>query len=264
MHFLSQVFHFFTTSANWWGSDGILDRLALQAELSAVVVAIAGLIGVGLGFYLGHIGRGGFIAVNSANAARAVPSLALLTLLAIQPSIGFAGNGFLAAAITLVALAIPPILTNAYVAMRDVDPDLREASRSLGMSSAARFFKVEVPLALPLTIAGVRTAAVEVVATSTLAAFVTFNDLGEYIFSGLAQQDSVETFSGALLVAVLAGVTDLLVTGLFYFVTPVALRRGGSLRPEVRRGAIAGATSKALERIRQNQAVLEVAGSDAA
>lgn len=253
MHFLSEVFHFFSTAANWSGSNGILARLALQAELSIVVVVIASAIGVGLGFWLGHVGRGGFLAVNSANAARAVPSLALLTLLVIQPQIGFKLGGFLAAALTLVALAVPPILTNAYVGMRDVDADVREAARSVGMSARERFWRVEVPLALPLAIAGVRTAAVEVVATSTLAAYVTFNDLGEYIFAGLAQQDAVETFSGALLVAGLAGLTDLLLTGVFRLVTPQALRRGGALRPELHRGALAGATTRALARIRQQE-----------
>lgn len=255
MHFLSEVFRFFTTASSWSGSNGILARLALQAELSSIVVVLAAAIGVGLGFWLGHSGRGGFVAVNAANAARAVPSLALLTLLVILPQVGFKGGGFLAAAITLVALAIPPILTNAYVGMRDVDADVREAARAVGLSSRQRFWKVEVPLALPLAFAGVRTAAVEVVATSTLAAYVTFNDLGEYIFSGLAQQVPVETFSGALLVAVLAGMTDLVLTGIFRMITPPALRRGGALRPELRRGVLAGATTRALARIRQGEAI---------
>lgn len=234
MSFWPALGHFFTTSASWTGPDGIVHRVVVQAELSAIVVAVAGVLGIGLGFLLGHVGRGGFLAVNSANAARAIPSLALLTLLAIQPSIGLKAGGFLTAGITLVVLAIPPILTNSYVGMREVDADVREAARAMGMSGWQRFWKAEVPLALPLAVAGLRTAAIEVVATSTLAAYVTVNDLGEYIFSGLSTQNSAETVAGSLLVAVMALVTDLLLVGAYRLVTPLPLRRRrGPTRAEV-------------------------------
>ncbi len=209
MNFLSAVGHWFTTAANWEGPSGILARALAQLALSGLVILAAALIGIGLGFYLGHQGRGGFVAVNAANAARAVPSLALMTLLVIWPVISLRGGGFDAAFLTLLALAIPPVLTNAYIGMREVDPDLKEAARSLGMSSAQRFFRVEVPLAAPLALAGLRTAALEVVATSTLAAYVSYNDLGGFIFTGLNSNNAVESFSGALLVALLAGLTDL-------------------------------------------------------
>jgi len=147
-----------------------------------------------------------------------------LTLLVTWPVISLKGSGFYASFLALVALAIPPILTNAYVAMRGVDAELIEAAKAVGMSSWQRFIRVEVPLAAPLAVAGVRTAAVEVVATSTLAAYVTFNDLGDFIFAGLATNDAVESFSGALLVAVLAGCTDLAFLGLYRLVRPASLR----------------------------------------
>lgn len=236
MHFLSEVAHWFTTGSNWSGSDGVLDRLVLQIELSVVVVIAASAIGVAIGYALGHFRVGGFVAVNAANAARAVPSLALLTLLAIWPLVSLKGDGFLAAFITLVALAIPPVLTNAYVALREVDPDIIEAARSVGMSGLGRFLKVEVPLAVPLTVAGIRTAAVEVVATATLAAYVSFNDLGGFIFAGLNTNNSVETFSGAIVVALLAGLTDLTLLGLYHLLMPAPLRRTGASQPEMRRG----------------------------
>ena len=225
MSFLSSVVQWLTSSANWTGSDGIIVRAISQVELSAIVIGAAIILGVGIGFALGHSRRGGFFAVNAANAARAVPSLALLTLLVAWPAVSLKGNGFYASFLALVALAIPPILTNAYVAIRDVDADVIEAAKAVGMSSWQCFLRVEVPLATPLALAGVRTAAVEVVATSTLAAYVTFNDLGDFIFAGLSTNDVAESFSGALLVAVLAGCTDLTFLGLYRLALPNSFRR---------------------------------------
>ena len=224
MHFLAEVWSFLTTRANWSGSNGALDRLELQAELSCAVVGAASVVGVGIGFVLGFVSRGGLLAVNAANVARAVPSITLLTLLATVPAIGLNDGGFPTAAITLFALAVPPIVTNSYVGMREVDPEVREAARASGMTNWQRFFKVELPLALPLAVAGVRTAAVEVVATATLAAYVTYNDLGEFIFAGLDVNNTVEAFAGAVLVALLAAATDLLLFGIYRLVTPKPLR----------------------------------------
>lgn len=234
MSFWPALWSFFTTAANWSGSDGILERVGRQVELSAVVVAVAGAVGVGLGFLLGHLGRGSFLAVNSANAARAVPSLALLTLLAMVSFPGLRDGGSLTAGITLAALAVPPILTNAYVGMREVPAEVREAARAMGMGPWQRFRRAQVPLALPLAVAGLRTATVEVVATSTLAAYVTFNDLGEYIFAGLSTENTVEVVAGAILVALLALLADLLLVLLARLVLPAPLR------PTTRRGPPAG------------------------
>jgi osmoprotectant transport system permease protein len=229
MGFLTEVAQWLTSSANWSGSDGIVVRAVSQVELSAAVIGASIVVGVGIGFALGHTGRGGFFAVNAANAARAVPSLALLTLLVTWPVISLKSDGFYASFLALVALAIPPILTNAYVAMRGVDAEVIEAAKAVGMSSWQRFIRVEVPLAAPLAVAGIRTAAVEVVATSTLAAYVTFNDLGDFIFAGLATNDAVESFSGALLVATLAGLTDLTFLCLYRLVLPISSRRTDSI-----------------------------------
>ena len=225
MHFLSQVGHFI--AHHWGGSDGVWIRSLNQLELSGAVLLAAVVVGVGIGAALGHSGRGGFVVVNAGNAARAVPSLALLILLVLQPSISLRGKGFLAAFLALLALAVPPILTNAYVGVREVDPDVRAAARGMGMTATQVLWRVEAPLALPLVMAGVRTAAVEVVATATLAAFVSYIDLGSYIFAGLATQNHVETFAGGLLVAVLALVTDTVLAGVQWAVTPAGLRRSG-------------------------------------
>ncbi len=135
-------------------------------------------IGGGIGLVLGHTGRGGLVAVNAANAARAVPSLALLTLFAIVPWISLSWGGFLAAFLALVVLAIPPILTNTYVGIREVDADVRDAAKAMGLTGGQVLRTVELPLAVPVLMAGIRTASIEVVATSTLAAYVSYSDLG--------------------------------------------------------------------------------------
>jgi osmoprotectant transport system permease protein len=225
MHFLSQVFDWFTTSANWSGSQGIPQLFWHQLELSATVVATALALGGGLGVILGHTGRGGLVAVNAANAFRAVPTLALLTLLAIQPAISLKWNGFLASWLALTALAIPPVLTNTYVGMREVDADVRDAAKAMGLTGAQVLLRVEAPLAAPFVMAGVRTAAIEVVATSTLAAYVSFTDLGTYVITGLNTNNTVVAFSGAILVAVMAGMVAGVLGLLTRAVTPLPLRR---------------------------------------
>lgn len=224
MSFFDRLFHWFTSSANWSGSNGIPELFWRQLELSAVVVVTALIIGGGLGVVLGHTGRGGLVAVNAANAFRAVPTLALLTLLAIQPSISLKWGGFLASWIALTALAIPPILTNTFVGMREVDADVREAAKAVGLTGGQVLRRVEAPLAAPFVMAGVRTAAIEVVATSTLAAFVSYSDLGTYVISGLNTQNTVLSVAGALLVGVMAGVVALSLGLITRAVTPVPLR----------------------------------------
>jgi len=241
MHFLSQVLHWFTTGANWRGSSGIPELLWQTAKLSLAVVVTATIIGGGLGALAGHTGRGSIAAVNAANAARAIPTLALLTLLAIVPAISINWGGFLAAYLALVVLAIPPILTNTYVGMREVDADVREAASAMGMTGFQVFAKTELPLALPFIGAGVRTAAIEVVATSTLAAYVSYSDLGTYVISGLATQDNVEAFAGSILVAVLAGLVALALAGALRLLVPAPLRASHASRRREAPGLLASA-----------------------
>lgn len=225
MHFLSQVVDWFGTGANWTGSNGIPQLFVNQLKLSLAVVVAAFLIGGGIGAILGHTGRGALVAVNAANAARAVPTLALLTLFAIQPSISLKWGGFLASFLALLILAIPPILTNTYVGMREVDADVRDAARAMGLTGLQVFGRVEAPLAAPFVMAGFRTAAIEVVATSTLAAYVSYSDLGTYVISGLDSHDTVEAFCGAVLVAVTAALVALVLGVTQRLLTPAPLRR---------------------------------------
>jgi len=224
-HFVASVAGWLTTTANWKGSSGIPELVWRQAELSVAVVIGALVIGGGIGLVLGHTGRGGLVAVNAANAARAVPSLALLTLFAIVPWISLRWGGFLCAFLALVVLAIPPILTNTYVGMREVDAEVRDAAKAMGMTGGQVLRTVELPLATPFLMAGVRTASIEVVATSTLAAYVSYTDLGTPVISGLNTNNTVEAFAGALLVALLAAAAALGLGVLQWILTPLPLRR---------------------------------------
>ncbi len=160
-----------------------------------------------------------------------MPTLALLTLLAIQPSISLKWNGFLASFIALVVLAIPPILTNTYVGMREVDAEVRDAAKAMGLTGGQVLRGVELPLALSFMMAGIRTASIEVIATSTLAAYVSYSDLGTYVIAGLNSQDDVEAFSGAILVVVLAAVVAIGLSLVRRVLTPEPLRaRAATLR----------------------------------
>ena len=208
MRLIGDVARWFADPANWQGSHGIPVRVAEHLELSGLAVAVGILAAVPLALYLGHVGRGGFIAINIANIGRALPSLALLAFaLPLAFSLGL-GLGFWPTLLALVPLAIPPILTNTFVAVRGVDRDVVEAARGMGLSEAQILRSIEVPLGLPLMLVGIRTAAVNVVATATLGALVAGGALGRFIVDGLALQEYDQLFAGALLVALLAIATE--------------------------------------------------------
>jgi len=232
VHFFDQTASWFGQGTHWSGPNGIPLLFAHQLELSVAVVAAALVVGGGVGLLLGHFGRGALVAVNAANAARAVPTLALLTLFAIIPSISLTWGGFLASFLALLILAVPPILTNTYVGIREVDADVRDAASGMGMSARQVMLGVELPLAVPFVATGVRVAAIEVVATSTLAAYVSYADLGTYVISGLDTNDTVEAFCGAVLVAATAALVAVVFGRIQRLVTPVPLRgrAGGLLR----------------------------------
>jgi osmoprotectant transport system permease protein len=176
-------------------------------ELSGLAVVVACAIALPIGMYLGHTGRLAFLVVSIANVGRAMPSLALLALSIPVAAAWFGiqnGLGFWPTFLALVPLAIPPILTNAYIGVRSVDRDVIEAARGMGLSEAGILRRIEVPLALPLVLAGMRTASVNIIATATLGALVAGGGLGRYIVDGLGLQEYDRLFAGALLVALLA------------------------------------------------------------
>ncbi len=208
MNLLVDTLRWFVDAAHYRGSDAVQLRLLEHVELSGLAVIVSAAVALPIGLYLGHTGRLGFVAVNIANLGRALPSLALLALaLPVAFSLGL-GLGFWPTLFSLIPLAIPPMLTNAYVGVRAVDPDVIESARGMGLSEAGILRRVEVPLALPLILAGMRTAAVNVVATATLGALVAGGGLGRYIVDGLGLQEYDRLFAGALLVAALAIVVE--------------------------------------------------------
>jgi len=208
MSFLLQVFSWLAAPEHWAGSDGIPNRLAEHVLISGVTIVAAVLLALPIGVLFGHTGRGGFLAINVANLGRAMPSLALLALmLPVALSLKL-GLGFWPTFFALVPLGIPPVLTNSYVAVRQVDPDVIEAARGMGLRELQVLRTVELPIAAPLIIAGVRNSAVAIVATATLGALVAGGGLGRYIVDGLARQEYPRLFVGALLVALLSIVVE--------------------------------------------------------
>ena len=235
MGFLSQVAAWLANPARWQGIDGIPNRVGEHLVLSGLAVGIAVLIALPLGVYLGHTGRGGFAAINVANMGRALPSMALLAFaLPIAFSLGL-GLGFWPTLLAMIPLAIPPILTNSFVAIREVDRDVIEAARGMGLREWQVLGQAELPIAAPLIITGIRNAAVAVVATATLGALVAGGGLGRYIIDGLALQEYERLVVGAVLVALLAIAVELA----FGLVERVAVSEGvrGGLRDRGTPGA---------------------------
>jgi osmoprotectant transport system permease protein len=217
--FMGDVWMWFADPTHWTGPDGIPQRLFEHIQISAESVAIGALIALPIGISLGHYGRLGNLAMNISNVGRAVPSFALLVI-AFQ----IFGLGNLPIVISLAALAIPPIVTNSYVAMREVDPDVKDAARGMGYRELAQLLRVELPLAVPLVMAGIRTSAVQVVATATLAALIAGGGLGRYVVDGLAQQNNAMLFAGAILVGLLAMATEVSLSGLERVLVPRGIR----------------------------------------
>jgi osmoprotectant transport system permease protein len=201
---------------NWTRPGGILDLLAQHLAVSAAAVLLAAVLAIPSGVLLGRSGRGAGAIVVLSNVSRAVPTLALLTVFAVTP-IGFSDT---ATVLALAVFAVPPMLTNTFVGFREVDRDVREAARAMGMSRRQLLSRVDLPLALPLVMTGVRTAAVQVVATATLAALVGGGGLGRIINLGFGQQDLGQILAGALLVAALALLTELVLVLVSWAVTP--------------------------------------------
>jgi osmoprotectant transport system permease protein len=193
----SQVWSWLTDPANYHGSDGVPHRFVQHAGLSAAALLITAALALPLGVVLGHSRRGGAFVTSVANAARAVPILGILIVFAVGPL----GVGRRSAIAALVIFAIPPILTNAYTGVREVDADVREAAVGMGLRARQVLWRVEIPLALPLIAAGFRLAAVQVWATATLAAIVGSGGLGQFVVVGYSIQDYGQVYGGVVYIA---------------------------------------------------------------
>ena len=204
MNFLQQSAAWLADPSHWSGTDGIPSRILEHLMISGLTTLAAVLIALPVGVVLGHMHRGGFLAINVANLGRALPSMALLALMLPLAFSLRLGLGFWPTFLALVPLGIPPILTNSYVAVREVDRDVVESARGMGLREDQVLRQVELPIAAPLIIAGIRNSAVAIVATATLGALVAGGGLGRYIVDGIARQEYPRLFVGAVLVALVA------------------------------------------------------------
>ena len=208
IEFLGDVAAWLVSPENWEGDRGIGNRLLEHVLISVQTVGLAAAIALPAGIAIGHSHRWPGLTTGVVNIARAIPSFAVVALalpFAIRLGLGI---GYWPTFLALVLLALPPIFTNAVTAIRVVEPRVVEAARGLGMRERELLWQVEVPLAVPLILAGIRVAAVQVVATATLGALVGWGGLGRFIVDGFAVQDNVRVFGGAFLVAALAILTE--------------------------------------------------------
>jgi osmoprotectant transport system permease protein len=223
--FFGWAWDWLTQAANWHGPGSIPYQFAAQVGYSALSLLIAVLIAVPAGIAIGHYGRGAALVAGLANASRAIPTLGLLILL-----FDYLAFSTLTWLLPLVALAIPPILVNAYEGIAGVDPQVKDAAKGMGMTTWQQVTRVEAPMALPLILTGLRTAAVFVVATATIAAYIGLGGLGRFIIDGLASTDYAPVAGGALLVVFLAVLVLAVFAGLSRLLVPAGLRKHG--RPE--------------------------------
>jgi osmoprotectant transport system permease protein len=235
MDLIGGIVAWFADPAHWQGQAGVPTRVAEHLGLTAASLLIAALIALPMGLAVGHTGRGVAAAVNIANLGRAMPTLATMGIVlpltvAIDPQFGFK---ILPALIALVALAIPPILVNAFAGVNGVDRDVVEAGRGMGMRARELLLRVEIPIALPVIVAGIRSGAVQIIATATLAAVFGGPGLGRYLVEGNAQSDYPMIFAGVILVAVLSLASELVFALLQRAFTSPGVRREPPSDPRV-------------------------------
>lgn len=220
---IGDVFTWLNDPAHWRDVGfqvGIISQLLTHIRYCTIALVIAAAIAVPLGLWIGHTGKARWL-VSAANALRAIPTVGLLILLVVMiaPQFGSSAFGYvLATIIVLVILAIPPLLAGTYSGIDNVDASVRDAAYGMGMTGRSVLWRVELPNALPLMFSGLRSAALQVIATATVAAYVTLGGLGRFIYDGLAQQDYPQMIGGGILVAGLALITDLLLALIQRFV----------------------------------------------
>jgi osmoprotectant transport system permease protein len=234
MGIIGEVIGWLTDPAHWTGPSGIPVRVAEHLAISVAALLIASLIALPIGLYVGHTRRGGRAVVNVANLGRAIPSLAVIGIavpitVLLDPQIGFK---VLPTLIAMVVLGIPPILVNTYTGITEVDRDLTEAATGMGLTGRQVLSGVELPLAAPVIVAGMGSAAVQIIATATLGAIFGFGGLGAYLTEGISQNDDAMVFSGVVLVALLALGAEAAFTLLGRALTPRVAREGDDTAPE--------------------------------
>ena len=220
MSFFSFAFQWLGVGAHWHGSAGVPSRVIEHIEYTALAMLISMVIGLPIGVAIGHTGRGALGVIGTVNVWRALPTLGLLILAFV-----LSNGATWAWLVPLVALAVPPIVVTTYEAVVGVDPALKDAAAGMGMTAWQVLSRVELPVSLPLILVGLRTAAIQVVSTATIASFISLGGLGRYIIDGLAISDYQEVAAGALLVVVLALLVQFAFSGLARVVVPAGLRK---------------------------------------
>lgn len=230
IEFLGDLLRWFVD--NWDGPTGSVVRTWEHIQVSGAALAAAAACALPLGAWLGHTGRGGFAVVSVVNIGRALPSFGIVALalpftIRLADAVPFidSGLGFLPTFIALFALALPPMFSNTYAGVRSVDPEIVEAARGMGITERRILTGVELPIASPIVLTGIRVTAVQVVATAPLGALVAYGGLGRYIIDGFAVRDSVQIMAGAVLVALLSIATEVAFSALERRVVPRPLRR---------------------------------------
>ena len=231
MNIFADTWRYLTDPASWQGDGGMLSRLFEQLLLTGTALALAMLVALPIALWLGHLGRGGFLAINISNVGRAIPTFALLALLVSADWPGTAdfgpyGRAGLATLIALMLFALPPLVTQSYVAVREVAGEVKEAARGMGMTGRQQFFRVELPLAMPLVVSGVRLALVQVWATATIAALVAGPGLGRIITDGFYRSNYPQGIAGAIVVAMVALVLEVAAASLQRLADPVRAASG--------------------------------------
>lgn len=228
MNIFAETIQWLTDPLHWTGSSGIPTRLMEHLQYSALVLAIAAVIAVPIGLYIGHTGRGRVVAVAVAGALRALPTLGLLVLFAL-----LAGSGLMPPVWALVILTVPPLLAGTYAGISSVDRVVVDAARAMGMTELQILFRVELPNGLQVMFGGIRTSVLQVIATVSVVAYLPLGGLGRYLFDGLVLQDFPRMLGGSLLIAALAIAVDLVLAG----VQRLVLSPGLATNPNGRRQA---------------------------
>ncbi|MDF1606193.1 ABC transporter permease [Nocardioides sp. YIM 152315] len=213
MRVLSDAWDYLTTASSWTGDGGMLELMGQQLLLTLTALVVATAVGLPIALWLGHLGRGSLLAINVSNVGRAVPTFALLALLVVADwpgtrELGPYGRAGLATIIALTLFALPPIITNANIAVREVSPAVRQAADGMGMTGAQKFWRVELPLSAGLVLSGIRLALVQVWATATIAALVAGPGLGEVVIDGFRRTNYGKGIAGAIVIALVALVLE--------------------------------------------------------
>ena len=215
MNFLQEALAYIFTASNWGGSDGLGMRILDHLQYTAVAVVFSALVAIPIGMVIGHTGKGTFLVVTGVNALRALPTLGVLLL-----GVLLWGLGLIPPTVALMLLGIPPLLAGTYAGIANVDRNVVDAARSMGMTERQVLLRVEVPNALPLILGGLRTATLQIVATATVAAYASLGGLGRYLIEGIKVREFYLALVGAVMVTVLALILDAVLAAVVWWSEP--------------------------------------------